>query len=115
MSSERAIVSAVWNPIAEHAGEVVGALAHDAVGARAVVLLDARDQPGEAVRREQEVQGSARAQPVPGLDRLGDAARAEAEPAEGGARVAVDDVEHVLAVEVEQPLGSPGRRRAGPA
>ena len=94
-------------PDAEHAREVVGALAHDAVGARAVVVLDAGDQPGEAVRREQEVQCPARAQLVPGLDRLADSSRAEAEAAERGARVAVDDLEHVLAVEVEQPLGSP--------
>ena len=107
MSTERAIVSAMLNPIAEHAGQLVWALADDAVGARPVVLLDARDEPGEAVRREQEVQRSARAQLVPGLDRLGDPPRAEAEAAEGGLRVAVDDLEHVVAVEVEQPLGSP--------
>ena len=94
-------------PDPEHARQVVGALAHDAVGARPVVLLDARDQPREAVRREQEMQGPARAQLVPGLDRLGDPPGAEAEAAEGGARVAVDDLEHVLAVELEQPLGSP--------
>ena len=71
------------------------------------MLLDARDQPGEAVRCEQEVQRPARAELVPGLDRLGDPPRAEAQAAEGGLRVAVDDLEHVLAVELEQPLGSP--------
>ena len=70
---------------AEHAREVVGALAHDAVGARPVVALDARDQPREAVRREQEVERPAGAQLVPGLDRLGDPPGAETEAAEGGA------------------------------
>jgi hypothetical protein len=92
---------------AEHARQLVRALAHDPVSSRAVVLLDARDQPREAVRGEEEVQGAAGAELVPGLDRLGDPPRAEPHAAEGGLRVAVDDLEHVLAVELEQALGSP--------
>ena len=92
---------------AEHAGQLVRAFAHDPMRSWAVVLLDAGDEPGEAVWGEQEVQGAARAEFVPGLDRFSDPARAEPHAAERGLRIAVDDLEHVLAVELEQALGSP--------
>jgi hypothetical protein len=78
------------------------------------VALDARDQPREPVRREQEVQRAARAQLVPRLDRLIDAPRAETEAAEGRARILVDDLEHALAVEVQEPLGAPAADVADP-
>jgi hypothetical protein len=72
----------------------------------AVVARDAGDEPGEPVRREQEVERSGRAQPVPRPDRLVCAARAEPGGAECRVRVAVDRVQDAVAVAQQQPLGA---------
>ena len=57
--------SAIAKPTPKTLVSVVRALAHDAVRAVAVLLVDARHEPGEPVRREQQVQRARRAQRVP--------------------------------------------------
>ena len=69
---------------AEHRGQVVRPLAHHAVPAAGVVLLDPRHQPGEPVRRQQQVQRARGAQLVPGAHRLAGAPRAQPDRAERG-------------------------------
>ena len=59
----------------EHARELVRPAANDLVRALAVVLGDPRHEPGEPVRREQQVQLARGAQGVPRLDRLARAPR----------------------------------------
>ncbi len=91
---------------AEDGRQLVGLLAHDAVRGRAVVLGDPRDEPREAVGRQQQVQRAGRAQGVPRRDGLAGLARVEAGGLERGAGVGIDHVEHVVPVGVEQPLGA---------
>ena len=93
---------------AEDVGELVRALADGVVRPLAVLGGDPRDEPGESVRREQQVQGARGAQRVPGLGGLAVARRLQADAAEREPRVLVDHVEHVLAVAIEQ-LGGAGR------
>ena len=69
----------------------------------------------EAVRRQQQVQRAGGAQLVPGVHRLADAARAQPDRAERGVRVAVDRLQHVLAVGAQQLLGAGRGPRAGRA
>ena len=72
--------------------------------ALAVLLGDPRDEPGEPVRRELEVQRAARPQPVPGADRLVRAPRVQPDGAERAVRVGVDRLQHVRAVARQQLL-----------
>ena len=91
-------------PDAEHAGQLVRALADDEMRALAVLLGDPRDEPGEPVRRELEVQRAARPQPVPGADRLVRSLRVQPDGAERAVRVGVDRLQHVRAVARQQLL-----------
>ena len=93
---------------AEHAREVVRALADDRVRLVAVLLLDPRHEPGEPVRREQQVQRAGGPQGVPRPDRLVGPPRVEPRPPERAARVMVDHREDLLAVAVEQLLRAAG-------
>ena len=94
-------------PDAEDARELVGAAAHDVVRAVAVLGRDPRHQPGEAVRREQEVQRAGGAQAVPRADRLVGPLGVQAGRPERTRRVLVDREQHVVAVAFEQPRRPP--------
>ena len=94
-------------PDAEHARQLVGAAAHDVVRAVAVLGRDPRHQPGEPVRREQEVQRAGGAQAVPRADRLVGPLRVQPRGPERARRVLVDREQHVVAVALQQPRRPP--------
>ena len=95
---------------AEDARQLVGPALDDVVRAVAVLGRDPRHEPGQPVRREQQVQRARGAQPVPGPDRLVDPFRTQSDRPERPPRVGVDRPQHVVAVALQQPR-RPRRRR----
>src|SRR5207237_10791388 len=94
---------------AEHARQLVRALADDAVGAVAVMLVEPRDEVRETVRREQQMQPAGDTHPFPGADGLLYRAPAQPRGGERRLRVSVDRVEHVVASEaLDQPARALG-------
>ena len=95
----RAIVSAIWKPTPNTLVSSYGRPRTTCVRAgRRTPSSMPRHEPGEPVRREQQVQRAGGAQRVPRPDRLVRAPRVEPHRTERGARVAVDRVQHVVAV-----------------
>ena len=95
----RAIVSAIVEPDAEHARQLVRPLAHDRARSVAVLLVEPRHEPGQPVRRQQQVQRAGRAQRVPRLrpprSRAAGSAPTRGTPPRGSRSIAS---EHVVAV-----------------
>jgi hypothetical protein len=73
----------------------------------AVLGGDPRHQPGQPVRRQQQVQRARGAQRVPRTDRLADPLGIEPRGPERALRIAVDRFQHALAVALEQQLPAP--------
>ena len=94
----------------EHAGQLVGPLGHEAVGAVAVGLADPGGEIGQAVRGEQHVQPAGDPQPLPRAGRLGQGGAADPGRGEGFVRIAVDGVERagrpVAVDQADGPLGA---------
>ena len=93
-------------PHPEHAGQLVRAPGDDLVGGIAVRVMDPRDQVGQPVRREQQMQATRQPQALPGGAGLVGRAAAQAGRAQGRAGVAVDRLDDFGdAVAVDQPRG----------